>query len=85
MDMGEMQSKISTEQGVLGASVINGLADAVGATKAAAKAGLMSEDRELYMLAMLFCDAAISLGKQDKARKAIAELIADQGVTHGAS
>ena len=44
-----------------------------------------AEDRLLHNLAQAFCDQAIKQGKQDEAIKAIAELIADQGVTHGAS
>lgn len=44
-----------------------------------------AEAKELHNLAQTFCDQAIRQGKQEEAIKAIAKLIADQGVIHGAS
>lgn len=88
MDIGDKLSTISERakaqsEGASGATInASPGIDLFGATKLNE---VMAEDKELYMLAAVYCDAAIRLGKQDAARKAIAELIADQGVTHGAS
>ena len=70
MDTGEKVLKEGERdrlQGALRGATINvpsGI-DLFGATKLNE---VMAEDKELYMLAAVYCDAAIRLGKQDAAR-----------------